>query len=95
LVERNRGPTFAEVLDGLSNTLMAVEAAPDRAVVWTRPEDLSYDPEQPLAGLSGLHKNVFLALYGDGSVQAISDKVDPKLLKALFTRQGGEAVRRP
>jgi hypothetical protein len=95
LFERNRGPTFAEVLDGLSNTLMAVEAAPDRAVVWTRPEDLSYDPEQPLAGLSGLHKNVFLALYGDGSVQAISDKVDPKLLKALFTRQGGEAVRRP
>jgi hypothetical protein len=73
---------------------MVVEAAPDRAVVWTCPDDWSYDPEQPLAGLGGLHKNIFLAAHADGSVQAISEKVDAKTLKALLTRAGGEVVQR-
>jgi hypothetical protein len=93
LFERDRGPSLADITDGTSNTLMAVEASAERAVIWTSPEDLSYDPEQPLSGLRGLHKNIFLGLLADGSVQAISDKIDARLLKAMFTRQGGEAIR--
>jgi prepilin-type processing-associated H-X9-DG protein len=38
------------------------------------------------------NRDVFQVLFGDGSVRAISTKVDPKTLKALFTRNGGEVL---
>jgi hypothetical protein len=28
--------------------LMAVEADPDQAVIWTKPDDMAYDPDNPL-----------------------------------------------
>src|SRR5207302_7296383 len=34
-----RGRSFADFSDGLSNTILVVEAAPERAVDWTRPRD--------------------------------------------------------
>ncbi|HUY35195.1 MAG TPA: hypothetical protein VMV69_20790 [Pirellulales bacterium] len=83
---------LADVRDGTSNTLMIVEAAADRAVDWTKPDDLAVDVKNPLAGLTGLRPNVFLAAFADGSVHAISEKVSPDVLKALFTRAAGEPI---
>jgi Protein of unknown function (DUF1559) len=40
--------------DGTSKTLMVVEAA--NPVPWTKPDDLSYSPDQPLPKLGGLFK---------------------------------------
>lgn len=86
------GPRIQDITDGTSNTIMAVEAAPERAVVWTAPNELEYDPEQPLAGLGGIHANGFLVLFADGSVHFIAQTVDLKTLKAMFTAAGGEVV---
>jgi prepilin-type processing-associated H-X9-DG protein len=84
-----------DVTDGTSNTIFIVDAADDRAVVWTRPDDLKYDPTRPLAGLLGRHRGGFQALFVDGSVRMIAGSIDPKTLHALFTRNGGEAVDVP
>src|SRR5439155_17093192 len=42
----SKGTTVGSVTDGLSNTLMIVEA--NEAVTWTKPDDLAFDPNKPL-----------------------------------------------
>jgi hypothetical protein len=80
-----------DVTDGTSNTIFIVEATPDHAVIWTKPEDYNYDPAKPLAGLRGAEGG-FIAAFVDGSVRFISNTIDPKTLDALFTRNGGEVI---
>jgi hypothetical protein len=84
--------TPAQVTDGLSSTIMTVEASDAKAVVWTKPDDLAYDDKKPLAGLVGLRRDGFLAGFADGHVRRIKSSVKPETLNALFTRDGGETV---
>ena len=95
MFEGNNALTFQEVTDGLSNTIMIVEAADDAAVEWTKPGDLSFDPAKPTAGLSGARPGGFQAAFGDGSVRFLADAIDESVLKALFTPRGGETVDAP
>jgi prepilin-type processing-associated H-X9-DG protein len=90
-----KGLTPQEITDGLSNTIMVVEADADRAVEWTRPDDLDYDPARPLAGFGAIRPGGFNALFADGSVRFISSNVDRVVLRALMTYAGGEAVALP
>ena len=45
--------SFQDIPDGTSNTIMTVEVTDDRAVIWTKPDDFEYDPQDPLKGLVG------------------------------------------
>jgi hypothetical protein len=87
-----RGVEFKEITDGTSNTIMVVEANDDQAVIWTKPDDLPFDPQQPAKGLGGLYGDGFWVAFCDGSVRHISTTIVPATLRALFTRAGGEAV---
>jgi hypothetical protein len=83
-------PTVADVWDGTSNTLLAVEAR--REVPWTKPEDIPFDSHVALPELGGFTPYGFNVLFGDGSVRLIKKSVDPNVLKALITRAGGEVI---
>jgi hypothetical protein len=83
---------FAHFTDGTSNTLLIAEAA--KAVPWTKPEDLVYDPDKPLPKLGGLFDDGFHALFADGWVQFVKKDIKPETLRALITRNGGEVVDR-
>lgn len=87
------GVSFGKITDGTSNTIMAVEADDLAAVIWTKPDDWEWDDKNPLAGLGGMRPNGFLVAMCDGSVRFVSRMVDRTMLKALFTKSGGEAVR--
>jgi hypothetical protein len=87
-----QGLQIRDVTDGTSNTIWVVDADNDRAVDWTKPEDLTPDPERPLDGLLGHFPEGFLACFVDGSVHFIPKTVSPKTAKALFTRNGGEVL---
>ncbi|MDB5313652.1 MAG: hypothetical protein JWO38_7854 [Gemmataceae bacterium] len=83
---------IADFTDGLSNTIMVVEAGDP--IPWAKPGDLPFDPKKPLPKLTapGLG-DLFLALMADGSVRAVdTKKVSEKTLKAAFTRNGGEVL---
>jgi hypothetical protein len=86
----DKGITLADIKDGMSNTIMAVEAGPDKAVIWTKPEDLPFDQDKPLAALGQIPAEGFLAAMFDGSVRRL--KVDNAALKAMITPAGGEVV---
>jgi hypothetical protein len=87
--------TYRQIKDGLSNTIMVVEANPDEAITWTKPDDWQYDPQEPLAGLGDAHPGGFSALFGDISVHFISNQIEPSIFRALLTIDGGEAVAAP
>jgi hypothetical protein len=95
LFEGEMGPAFQDIVDGTSKTILMVEAEESAAVDWTRPEDLSYNPEHPKEKLEHPRPQGFLAVLVDGSVHLLPDSVDPAVLKGLFTPAGGEAVEVP
>jgi hypothetical protein len=88
-----KGVALREVSDGTSNTIVVVDVDEAKAVTWTKPDDYKYDPDNPAAGLTGRFDGQFSSLFGDGSVRFMSGKMDPKILTALFTRDGGEIIR--
>ena len=79
-----------DIRDGTSNTILCVEAGPDKAVPWTKPEDLPFDPEKPLAALGKISPQGLIAAFFDGHVEQL--KVDNKTLKALITPDGNEVI---
>ena len=95
VLAQKRGTRMQEILDGTSNTIMVVQASDAEAVIWTKPDDLESDEQNPFEGLLGLHRGGFQALFCDGSVQFIAQSVDSETLKAMFTKAGGEVIRRP
>jgi hypothetical protein len=76
--------------DGLSNTLLIVEAG--KAVPWTKPEDVAYDPKKPVPALGGAFASAFHAAFGDGTVRALPRKLDEQSLRSIITPAGGEPV---
>jgi RNA polymerase sigma factor (sigma-70 family) len=85
-----RGMKFSDIKDGMSNTLMVVEAA--EPVPWTKPQDLPFDAAKPLPELGGLFEDGFCTTFADGSARFFKRPFDPKVLKALITSNGGEVI---
>jgi tetratricopeptide (TPR) repeat protein len=79
-----------DIKDGAANTIMIVEA--EETVPWTKPADVIYDPDKPLPKFGGLFMDGFHAVFADGTVRFIKNDTDEKLIRALITRAGGEAV---
>ena len=73
-------------LEAPSMTILFVEADEDRAVAWSEPRDLDYNPDDPHRGLGNFRPGVFLAGFGDASVQTLSSDIDADLLRALISR---------
>ncbi|MEI8018098.1 MAG: DUF1559 domain-containing protein [Schlesneria sp.] len=92
LFDGESGPKIRDVTDGTSNTIMAVEARADHAVIWTKPDDLDVDFDVPITGLDDSRVGGFHALFADGTVRFLSTNIDRATLKALFTKSGGETV---
>lgn len=86
---------FRDVLDGLSNSIMAVEANREQAVEWTKPEDIAIDLDSPLSQMGNTHPGGFHVLMADGAVKFITNSVDQDLFSALFTITGRERVDIP
>ncbi|HEX5447432.1 MAG TPA: DUF1559 domain-containing protein [Pirellulales bacterium] len=84
--------SMQNISDGTSNTIMVVEADPQEAIVWTQPDDLPIDPEKPMAGLGGLQKTGFNALYCDGSVHFLKTTIAAETLRRLFNPRDGQPI---
>jgi len=88
----NRGSTARDITDGTSQTIALVEVVPERAVVWTQPEDWAVDLAHPKQGLERSDRSYIVAARCDGSAHTIPLSTDDKTLRALLTRNGGEMI---
>jgi hypothetical protein len=92
VLEGKEGIPFGRITDGTSKTIALVEVKDADAVVWTKPEDLEWDPKNPIALLGSYHPGSFHVAFVDGSIHLISKDIGLDVLKSLFTRNGGEIV---
>lgn len=89
------GVRVGDMNDGTSRTILVLEMSPDRAVPWTKPDDLTVSPDDAVSLLedSTSHdKRLRPTLFVDGHVEILSDDIDPEVFKALLTRSGGEKL---
>lgn len=87
-----KGTKISQVTDGLTNTLLLVEANEGRAVYWTQPDDFNVDEIEDLnAALRGNWGiEGFLAVKGDGSVETLV--LDDAVLRKMATINGEEVL---
>ena len=89
--DSNDVPTkIRDIIDGTSKTIGIVEAK--RAIPWTKPEDIEYDPDKEIPKLGGYFDGGFNTGYMDGSVHFLPLSLDEATLRALFSRDGREAI---
>ena len=88
----NRPLKIQEFTDGTSNTILAVQANDDKAVPWTKPDDLEVDLKKPLEGLGEAEPNGFSVVFADGSVRLLSKNINAETLRRLFGRADGQVV---
>jgi len=90
--------TMAQIRDGMSNTLLAVEAT-GSGINWLEPRDL--DAEEVnlfginsgnVGGIQSNHANGANAAFCDGSVQSLSEAIDPETLRLLINRSDGMVI---
>ena len=91
---REQGAKFREVTDGLSNTIMVMVADSDQAVIWTKPDDLAIDLQNPKRGWSEGVDGKLPVLIADGSVRGLSPEITDEVIAALLTRAGRERIDR-
>ncbi len=85
-----------DVTDGTSNTIMVVEVA-GAGIQWTEPRDIELRHfALPINGTSGgiqsEHPGGVNVVIADGSVRFLAETIDPTVLGALITKDGGETV---
>jgi type II secretory pathway pseudopilin PulG len=90
-LNRSRGPDMVrDIRDGLAKTIAIVEAAPEKAVLWTKPEELTFDPNNPASALGNIQAETIVTLFFDGSVHKLPRDIDPHLLRQLILPSDGQ-----
>lgn len=97
---RGRNPKL-DFPDGLSDTILAVEACGQK-IVWTEPRDIDLSQKPLILGggdhttlsdalfISGFHPRGIHVAMADGSVRAIPRNIDAAVLKAMLTAEGND-----
>lgn len=82
--EGTQGLPLAAISDGPAQTMAVIKAT--TAVPWTKPDEITYAPNQPLPMLGEL------AIFANGSVRRLDPGCDEAMRRALVTRNGGEKI---
>ncbi len=79
-----------EIADGTSNTVMVVEAA--EPTIWSKPDDLEFDPEKPIARNLRFVDDRTVVAFCDGSVRFLKKKIEDKIWALLIQKNDGQPI---
>jgi hypothetical protein len=74
---------------GLCVSLLMM-VGPEKAVAWTKPADVPFNPEDPVSELGSAPFGEFPVVFFNGHRQGLSPGVASEIWKALITHQGRE-----
>ena len=81
---------FADIRDGLSNTLLFAEVDAALAVEWTKPQDIVYNPADPAAGLNtGTPSSGTAVAFADGSTHSLPSSLKEDVWRELILINDG------
>ena len=86
------GPSSFDFLDEIEHSILVIQSGPDKTVEWTKPDDLEFDPLDPLAALGDISSGTIRAVTADGSSLTLDSTIAPATFKALVTVAGGEII---
>ncbi|HEV3299226.1 MAG TPA: DUF1559 domain-containing protein [Planctomycetaceae bacterium] len=92
LTDETRGAAPRDVKDGTENTIGFVLAGPDRATYWTKPDNLPFDRDNPLAALGESRPSKIYCVMLNGQPLTLPGDIAPDRLAALVTPNGGEIL---
>ncbi|HUY88637.1 MAG TPA: DUF1559 domain-containing protein [Pirellulales bacterium] len=92
MFQGREGIKIQQVTDGTSNTILVVESDAEHAVVWTKPDDLPYDAEQPVKGFGFDENGMVPTLFCDGSVRMLKKSLEAETWRRLLLRNDGNPV---
>lgn len=87
--------SIRDIVDGTSNTGMLIDAAPEFAVEWTRPDDLELDPVIVRKAMTERFPSGGLILFCDGSVRTLfrdPPALNDQMVRNLFVRNDGNVL---
>ena len=90
------GVSIGAISDGTANTILLLDLGWKNRVEWTRPAEFDVDVDEVvdlLTATQASHTRARPMLFGDGSLRVIAESIDPRTLRALFTRDAGDVVR--
>jgi hypothetical protein len=83
--DASRESTLQNLKNGSSHTPLLVEADADQAVIWTKPDDWRFDPNDPKRGLGGLRKDGFILGFADAHTEFVDNSTEPETIRAIMT----------
>lgn len=89
---------FNAIRDGLSNTLLVVEAT-GANIHWMEPRDLDFSQMQCVINgpggneIASHHPSAATVGFADGSARTLTSSASPDTVRALITRDGGEVIQ--
>ncbi len=86
------GVRIQDITDGTSNTLLIVEASSDKAVIWTKPEDVPVNEADRLHSIINPEADGFAACLCDGSARFFSKNIMPAALQGILSINGAEII---
>jgi hypothetical protein len=80
-----------DIKDGTSNTIAIVQTLPERAVIWTKPDDWNVDLANPLDGVISPDREGWVAARCDGSAAFYAASETPaEYWRTLLTRAASD-----
>jgi|688.fasta_scaffold14878_2 hypothetical protein len=90
--ETGPGPSSRDFIDGNMSTLILISCGADKAITWTKPEDIPFDERSAVACLGKSDSPVIIGLFANGGVATFDNRIPPDVFKAYVTHRGKEVI---
>ncbi len=80
-----RNVKLNKITHGMHNVLMVLRAGADRAVPWTKPDDLHFDNANPLGTLGSLTEPFLPVAFADGTAVLMPSNIAPSIFTSIAT----------
>jgi hypothetical protein len=92
LFATQRDGRVRDCTDGARHTILVVQSGLDKAIPWTKPHDLPYDPENPIGCIGDVEGKRIETVTVDGKPLSVRTNIAAETFASLATASGNEVL---